>query len=149
MRPARRRRHAALIGLVVVGSCAALLGCSDGTPGFCGPLAEAAPLEDLRSALEEGDLARAGSEADRFTALAGDAPEEIRTELRALADGVQGIVSILRTDRATQDGSAGATTEDPGRARDDLNRRLGALVTPAADVRDWAQRECGLDLGAG
>jgi hypothetical protein len=146
MRPARRRRTAALIGLVVV-AAGPVVACGDGTPAFCQPLAEAAPLDGLRSALEAGDLDRAESEADQFARLADEAPSEIRDQLGALADGVRGIVSVLRTDRAALDGADDPAAEDPGRAREELNRRLGALVTPSADVRDWAQRECGLELG--
>jgi hypothetical protein len=133
-RSARRWIAAALIGVVAAGSTA----CGDGTPDYCAQLSEIRSLDGLTAALDAGDLDAADAAAAQLVEVSRSAPAEIAEPTQALADGVVGIVALLR-----------ATDEDPGvvesqRAR--LQEQLGTLADDAAVVSQWAEEQCGFRL---
>lgn len=136
---------------VVVAASLTLAACGDGTPGFCGPLAEVADMESLSTALDSGDLVAAAAEAQRLRDLADEAPTAIRADLTALAESVVDIVDLLEHEdgsSTTGDGEApGPGAAEVERRREDLNARFGDLDRRATRVSTWAARECGLDLG--
>jgi hypothetical protein len=124
-------------------------GCGDGRPAYCNDLAGVADMSALSSALESQDLGRAREAAQRFSELAGGAPDDIRSEMEDLADAVEAIVELLTADRnavpgAGEDGQGDAA--DVERQRDELNRRLEDLATTSSRVERWAARECGVEL---
>jgi hypothetical protein len=133
-RPVLRWIAAALIGVVAAGSTA----CGDGTPDYCAQLSEIRSLDGLTAALDAGDLDAADTAAAQLVEVSRSAPAEIAEPTQALADGVVGIVALLR-----------ATDEDPGavesqRAR--LQEQLGTLADDAAVVSQWAEEQCGFRL---
>ena len=133
---------APLLGLLV-------LGCSDGTPEFCGPLSEAAELDALSDALRDGDLTGARAEAERLRDLADGAPSEIRSDLAALGDAVVDIVELLEDEQLAtdaDDATGDVSAAQVERQREQLNDRFGELDRRATRVSTWAARECGLDL---
>ncbi len=141
------RRTAA--GLMLAAATLVPVACGDGTPGFCTPLAEHADLDDLATALEDGDLTAADAEARRLRDLADEAPEEIRSDFRALADAVVDVVDLLAQDQATADAEGGADAINPSeveRRREDLNERFGELDARSERITTWARRECGLEM---
>ena len=85
----------AVASLVLAAATLVPVACGDGTPAFCAPLAEQADLDDLATALEDGDLTAADAEARRLRDLADEAPEEIRSDFRALADAVVDVVDLV------------------------------------------------------
>lgn len=124
----------ALVGVVVTGSTA----CGDGTPDYCAQLSEIRSLDGLTAALDAGDLDAADVAAGQLVEASRSAPAEIAEPTQALAEGVVGIVALLR-----------ATDEDPGavesqRAR--LQEQLGTLADDAAVVSQWAEEQCGFRL---
>ena len=139
------RRSAA--ALMVAATTLVPLACGDGTPGFCTPLAEHADLDDLATALERGDLTVADAEARRLRDLADEAPEEIRSDFRALADAVVDVVDLLAEDQlATEATDDAVNPSEVERRREDLNDRFGELDTRSERIRTWARRECGIEL---
>ena len=142
-----RRRVA--VGLMAAAATLVPVACSDGTPDFCTPLAEQAGLDDLATALEKGDLTAADAEARRLRDLADEAPEEIRSDFRALADAVVDVVDLLAEDQLAADAGGGADSVNPSeveRRREDLNDRFGELDARSERITTWARRECGLEL---
>ena len=132
------RRPAALaVGVTVLVVAA---GCGDGTPKFCDSLARQADMARLSAALDAGDLPKARREANRFSKLAEEAPDEVRPDLKALASGVADVVGILEADEAGGDPAA------LERQREELNNRLAELGRRSTSVQTWASRECGIDL---
>lgn len=155
MRPRRRRgvgvRPIGARGTLAAGlmACAVAVSCGDGTPGFCAPLAEAADLRALSTALERGDFAAARAEAQGLRELSEEAPTEIRADFSALADAVGDIVELLeQADRSStaSEEAPGVGAADVERRREDLNSRFGDLDLRANRISTWAARECGLDL---
>lgn len=136
-RPGRTVRAAAILVVALGGLVAA---CGDGTPPFCASLGRQADLRRLGAALDTGDLSRATREADRFRRLADEAPDAVRPDLTALADGLAAVVGVVRD----QQGGADPTALE--RRRDELNTRLSELGRRSRNVSAWASRECGLDL---
>lgn len=123
-------------------ACVALLGaCGDGTPPFCTSLRTNSDLDGLAAALESGDLEQARVEALRLSDLADDAPAEIRSDLRTLADAVTEIVDLL-----ADEASGGSEPGEDERRRDQLNDEFGELDQRSDRVSTWALRECGLRL---
>ncbi len=123
-----------MLGVVATGSSA----CSDGTPEYCSELSEISSLGDLTSALDAGNLDAADAAAQRLVEVAGSAPSEIAEPTQALADGVVGIVALLRV-----------SEQDPGAAetqRVRLQEQLGTLADDAAVVSQWAEEQCGFRL---
>ena len=128
-----------------------VVACGDGTPAFCGPLADSADLSALSTALDAGDLEKAASEAQRLKDLAGEAPAAIRADFEALADGVVDIVDLITEERAANAVTSGTSTDtvDPGeveRRRDELNARLSDLDRRSDRISAWAAEQCGLNL---
>lgn len=123
-------------------ACSAALGaCGDGTPAFCDSLRTNSDLEGLATALESGDLEQARVEALRLSDLSDDAPAEIRSDLRTLADAVTEIVDLL-----ADEASGGSEPGEDERRRDQLNDEFGELDQRSDRVSTWALRECGLRL---
>ena len=144
-RPAGHGRARRGVGRTLLTVAVALLGlvaaaCGDGTPSFCTDLARQADLRRLAAALDAGDLPRAAREADRLRQLAGSAPDAVRSDLTALADGLAHVVDVVRD----QQGGADPTALE--RRRDQLNERLAELGRRSRNVSAWASRECGVDL---
>lgn len=140
----RGARHVALLTLLTLP-----LGCSDGTPAFCGPLSEAADLDAVSEALDAGDLDAAQAEAAALQDLAAGAPDEIRSDLIALADSVADIVDLVVADTpepGEADDRPGRQASEVERRRDDVNSRFADLDRRSTVVTTWAARECGLDL---
>ena len=137
------------VGLLAAAATLVPLACGDGTPSFCTPLADHADLDDLASALEKGDLTVADAEARRLRDLADEAPEEIRSDFRALADAVVDVVALLAQDRNASDAAGDPDAVNPSeveRQREDLNDRFGELDTRSERITTWARRECGIEL---
>ncbi len=135
--------------LVVVASTSVPLACGDGTPGFCSALEDQAQLDDLATALEDGDLTAADAEARRLRALADEAPEEIRSDFRELADAVIDVVDLLAKDRLASEATGDPDAVNPSeveRRREDLNDRFGELDARSERITTWARRECGIEL---
>jgi len=139
----RRTATVALSAVVAM----SVLSCGDGTPAFCAPLRDSSDLSGLSTALDAVDLDRAASEAQRLRDLASSAPEEIRDDFVALADGVVDAVDLIAAERQTDPVQAGIA--DPGereRQREELNDRLGELDRRSDRIAAWASEQCGLDL---
>jgi hypothetical protein len=130
--------------VVVITVAAVSVGCTDGTPDFCGSLRANADLEALAEALSAQDLERASAEARRLTDLAQEAPTEVRGDLVALTDAVVDVVDLLVED---QQGAGGSSEAERRRAQ--LNDDLGELDERSQRVSAWALRECGLRLDQG
>lgn len=126
---------AALLATVALGAC------SDGVPPFCATLSDNAQLDELSTAIADGDFERAEAEAEQLTAISDEAPPEIRRDLRAIGEAMSGIVEHLI---AAQDPTADASQAE--RERERLNEQLGTLEPRIGRVTTWAQRECGLNL---
>lgn len=143
----RRRAVAVLLSCLPLVAVA----CGDGTPAFCGPLADSADLSALSAALDAGDLEKAASEAQRLKDLAEEAPATIRADFVALADGVVDIVDLIAQERDANAVTSDTSTDtvDPGeveRRRDELNARLGELDRRSDRISAWATEQCGLNL---
>ena len=138
----------AVASLVLAAATLVPVACGDGTPAFCTPLAEQADLDDLATALEDGDLTAADAEARRLRDLADEAPEEIRSDFRALADAVVDVVDLLAQDRAATEAGGGdaVNPSEVERRREDLNDRFGELDARSERITTWARRECGLEM---
>lgn len=112
--------------------------CGDGTPEYCTRLAEISTLDGLTAALDAGDLDAADAAAQQLVEASTAAPPEIAEATAALAEGVVGIVALLR-----------ATEEDPGAVESQrvrLQDQLGTLADDAAVVSQWAEEQCGFRL---
>lgn len=166
---------AAVVGtLCLLSAGASTIGCGDGRPDFCDQLQEVSSLRSLRTAIEQGDLSTARSEARRLREVADDAPPEVRSRFRALAGAVTDVVELLSAEQApvtrgpgsgvegtppgdrapTTDGGptagpapeAGSEPAEVERRREQLNRRLGELGDDGSAVTAWAAETCGIDL---
>lgn len=126
----------------------ALVACTNGTQAYCNDLERNAGLKELSSSLQKGDLTAAAKSAGEFGRLADSAPEEIRSDMRKIADGVADIVALLEQER--RETSVSENDLDPAteteQLRDDLNERFDDLDRRSMNVETWATRNCGIDL---
>ncbi len=117
---------------------AATAACGDSTPEYCDRLDEIRTLDTLSAALDAGDLDAADAAAQQLVEVADAAPSEIAGPTRALADGVVGVVALLRAG----DGDPGAVEAQ----REQLQEQLGTLADDAAVVEQWTEERCGFRL---
>ncbi len=106
-------------------------------------------MDALTSALESQDLGKARTAAQQFAELADGAPDDIRPQMRDLAEAVEEIVELLAADRSAVPGAGEQGQGDAAvvqQDRDQLNQRLEELSTTSSQVERWASRECGVTL---
>lgn len=130
-------------GLVVVCS-AALLACSDGggdVDAFCATAEgfrvdnPAAAFASIDPADPAGTTTALAGAAERLRAWADDAPEEVRDDVRALADAA---ATLAEAFEPAEDGSV----EDDADATVDTE----AVEQASARVLAFADEACGVDL---
>ena len=125
--------------LVLVVSASGLAGCSDdeGDPAaFCAGVQEVQSIESLIGAApaEQDPATSLRAAGERLRDLSGDAPDEVASDVRRLADAVETLAE------AAADPDIGVAAR-----LGELDRE--ALVEAAMDVEAYAREECGVDLG--
>ncbi len=116
----------------------ALVGCGDGTPGYCEDLRSIRTLDGLSAALRADDLQAATVAADELGRVAAAAPPELAPSMQALSEGVTSVVELLQ-----------AQESNPAEyelRREQVQQQLGTLVDDAAVVSQWTEEQCGFRL---
>lgn len=140
-----RRLPAGLATAALVVALAA--GCSDdGDSGaFCERLGETEPTADVLAALDASDPAGVEDtiqeSLDDFEALEADAPGEIRDDVARLRQGVELILGAVEDN---PDDLSAARAAIAGELDE-----LSGLAQAGQAVADYAEAECGIDLGEG
>lgn len=116
-----------------------LLACGDDQAPWCAQLESVADLPALAEAISNGDTDAATAEVDRFTAVASDAPREIRSEMESVADALSEAVGVAMT-------GEGADPDELELRREAVNQQLGRVTSDVAAVSDWAEQACGIRL---
>lgn len=123
-----------LLGVAVV-----LAGCGNDQLPWCSELESVSDLEQLATAISDGDATTANEEVDRFSAVASSAPAGVRTDMQAVADALSEVVGVAMTGEE-------ADPDDLELRREAVNDQLGRVTANVDAVSAWAEQECGIRL---
>lgn len=146
MKRRRPSRSAVVVLLVALG--AGVTACSNRTEEYCDQLSKVKDLGELTKALDHKDFDSASTQARRLGTLAAQAPDQIRSDMQELSQGVLDIVDLLRKDQAQASVSerAAESTAEVDQLRNELNERFDDLDRRSARVTRWASEKCGVNL---
>lgn len=115
------------------------IGCGDDQPEWCEQLRSVGELDQLAAAISAADGPTATEELERFTQVAGSAPEAVRDDMEAIASTLAEVVDIAMA----------GDEVDPDQLelrREAANERLAEMTDRIASVSGWAEEECGIRL---